>query len=191
MQQECKFAGFGGQGIMTIGKLLALTGLEHGNEVVWLPSYGPEMRGGTAYCTVVIADKPVSSPVINSPTHLLVMNRPSLEKFQDSVKPGGCIVINSSLISITCERDDVDVLRVPCNEIAIELGNPRTASMIALGAFAERAGMIDFDELKRVVKEQFRHKPAIIDINMTALDRGAQIARDTAQFVPPSPVTGS
>ena len=182
MQQECKFAGFGGQGIMTIGKLLALTGMQQGHEVVWLPSYGPEMRGGTAYCTVVVADRPVGSPVINRPQHLVVMNRPSLEKFQNTVKPGGVIVINSSLIPITCEREDVDVLHVPCNEIAIELGNVRTASMIALGAFAERADMVSFDELKRVVEGQFSRKPAIAEINVTALERGAKIARETPAF---------
>jgi len=115
MQIECKLAGFGGQGIMTVGKLLALAGLKEGREVVWIPSYGPEMRGGTAYCTVVVAYRPIGSPVINNPGHLITMNRPSLEKFAPTVRPGGVLVINSSLIPIGAERADIDVVRVPCN----------------------------------------------------------------------------
>ena len=179
MQHECKFAGFGGQGIMTVGKLLALAGLREGREVVWLPSYGPEMRGGTAYCTVVTADRPIGSPVINRPRHLVAMNRPSLEKFAPTIRSGGVIVINSSLIPITSDREDVDQLLVPCNEIAIELGSPRSVSMIALGAFAERSGMVSFADLREVVGEQFSRKPKIAEINQTALDRGAEIARST------------
>lgn len=181
MQHECKFAGFGGQGIMTVGKLLALTGLREEREVVWLPSYGPEMRGGTAYCTVVIADRPIGSPVINRPLHLIAMNRPSLEKFAPTMKPGGVLVLNSSLIPISSDRTDIDVLHVPCNEIAIALGSPRSASMVALGAFAERSGMVRFSELREVVGEQFGHKPAIAAVNQAALDRGAEIARETAR----------
>lgn len=182
MQHECKFAGFGGQGIMTIGKLLALTGLAESREVVWLPSYGPEMRGGTAYCTVVVADRPIGSPVINRPGHLLVMNRPSLEKFAPTVRPGGVIVINSSLIPITTDRTDVDVLRVPCNEIAIELGNTRTASVVALGAFVARSGMVGYDKLRDVVANEFARKPKVAELNLAALDRGAAVARETAPF---------
>lgn len=181
MQNECKFAGFGGQGIMTVGKLLALTGLQEGREVVWLPSYGPEMRGGTAYCTVAVADRPIGSPVINNPGNLIAMNRPSLEKFAPTVKPGGVIVINSSLIPIGVEREDVDALRVPCNEIAIELGNPRVASMVSLGAFVARSGMVSYDALRAVVLDQFSRKPSVAELNAAALDRGADVARETPE----------
>lgn len=185
MQIECKLAGFGGQGIMTVGKLLALAGMKEGREVVWIPSYGPEMRGGTAYCTVVVADRPIGSPVINDPGHLITMNRPSLEKFAPTVRPGGVLVINSSLIPIGAERADIDVVRVPCNEIAIALGQPRLASMVALGAFAARSGMVAFETLRAVVVDQFSRRPDVAQQNAAALDRGAEVARETPAFVPP------
>lgn len=179
MQDECKFAGFGGQGIMTVGKLFALAGLQEGREVVWLPSYGPEMRGGTAYCTVVVADRPIGSPVINTPGNLVVMNRPSLEKFASTVRSGGVLVINSSLIPIGTDRADLDVLRVPCNEIAIELGQPRVASMIALGAFVARTGLVSYETVRAVVLDQFSRRADVAELNVTALDRGADLARAT------------
>ena len=191
MQNECKFAGFGGQGILTIGKLMALAGLAEGREVVWIPSYGPEMRGGTAYCTVVVADKPIGSPVINNPRNLVVMNRPSLEKFDATVRPGGIIVINSSLIPVSSKRDDVDVLRVGCNAIANELGNARVAGMIALGAFVARSGIVAMEALEEVVGKTFAAKPAIAALNRKALARGAEIARCAPPFVADTEPTGA
>jgi len=112
MQLETFFAGFGGQGIMSIGQFLAKTGMEEGKQVVWLPSYGPEMRGGTAYCTVIISDQLIGSPIISNPQALVVLNRPSMDKFAPRVKSGGTIIVNSSLIEVTSERDDVDELLV-------------------------------------------------------------------------------
>ena len=106
MQSEVMFAGFGGQGILLMGQILAHTAMEEGYEVAWIPSYGPEMRGGTAYCTVVVSDRPIGSPIIRNPLHLVAMNRPSLEKFDPTVKPKGVIMINSSLISVEADRDD-------------------------------------------------------------------------------------
>ncbi|MCX6645296.1 MAG: 2-oxoacid:acceptor oxidoreductase family protein [bacterium] len=114
MLMEVVMAGFGGQGLMLIGKLLAEASMDEGKEVSWLPSYGPEMRGGTANCTVVVSDTPVASPVINMPQSLLVMNRQSLEKFGPLVKPGGLVLVNSSLIPITTGRTDVHEVRIPC-----------------------------------------------------------------------------
>jgi 2-oxoglutarate ferredoxin oxidoreductase subunit gamma len=134
MQRDVIMAGFGGQGILLIGKMLAYAGMHAGKEVSWLPSYGPEMRGGTCNCTVVISDKPVGSPVIRSPRAVVAMNLPSLEKFEPDLREGGLLLINSSLISRGPERDDVTVVEVPANEIATELGNPRGANMVALGA---------------------------------------------------------
>jgi 2-oxoglutarate ferredoxin oxidoreductase subunit gamma len=110
MQSEVMFAGFGGQGILIIGKILAHTAMEQGFEVAWVPSYGPEMRGGTAYCTVVISDRPIGSPIIRNPMHLIAMNQPSLEKFASTVKPGGVILIHSSLIPVRSGRSDIDEL---------------------------------------------------------------------------------
>ena len=122
MQRDVIMAGFGGQGILLIGKMLAYAGMHEGKEVSWLPSYGPEMRGGTANCTVVISDKPVGSPVIRSPRAVVAMNLPSLEKFEPDIREGGLLLINSSLINRGPERDDLTVVEIPANELASELG---------------------------------------------------------------------
>ena len=153
MQNEVHFAGFGGQGIMLIGKILAHAAMEAGNEVVWIPSYGPEMRGGTAYCTVVVADRPIGSPIIKNPKHLVAMNRPSLEKFAPTIKPGGIIFINGSLIPVDSGRDDVDEFKLPIVDMARDLGNARAANIIALSAFTARSGIVDFELLRESVKE--------------------------------------
>ena len=176
MQTEVMFAGFGGQGILASGKILAHAGMEKGLEVAWVPSYGPEMRGGTAYCTVVISDRPIGSPIIRNPMHLIAMNRPSLEKFAPVVKPNGVILINSSLIPIGAGRDDVDELCVPVTDIANDLGNVRTANIVALAAFVARSKIIDFDLLRECVKEEFSKKEKLIPLNMEALDRGKKAA---------------
>ncbi len=176
MQNEVKLAGFGGQGIMLMGKILAHAAMEQGFEVVWIPSYGPEMRGGTAYCTVVVSDRPIGSPIIKNPRHLIAMNRPSLEKFAPTVKPGGVIFVNGSLIDIDSGRDDVDELVVPIIEIAKELGNVRTANIVALAAFVARSGMVDFKRLKESVKEEFKRKEKLIPINLEALEAGRKAA---------------
>jgi 2-oxoglutarate ferredoxin oxidoreductase subunit gamma len=179
MQNEVQFAGFGGQGVMLMGQIMAEAALQQGNEVVWIPSYGPEMRGGTAYCTVVISDRPIGSPIIRNPKHLVAMNRPSLEKFAPSVKSGGTIFINSSIISIDAGRDDVDVVKVPIIEIAKELGNVRTANIIALAAFVSRSQVVDFELLRESVKAKFANKEKLIPINMKALEEGKKAALTT------------
>ena len=177
MQSEIMFAGFGGQGILLIGKVLAHAAMEEGYEVAWIPSYGPEMRGGTAYCTVVISDRPIGSPIIRNPRHLVAMNRPSLEKFAPVIKPGGVILVNSTLISIPAGRDDVDELRVPVNDIAIEAGSVRAANIVALAAFAAKSKLVDLDLLKDCIKEEFAAKAKIIPLNMDAFDRGVAAAQ--------------
>ena len=176
MQNEVQFAGFGGQGVMLMGQIMAQTAMQQGYEVVWIPSYGPEMRGGTAYCTVVISDRPIGSPIIRNPKHLVAMNRPSLEKFAPSVKSGGTIFINSSIISIDAGRDDVDVIKVPIIEIARKLGNVRTANIIALAAFVSRSQVVDFELLRESVKAKFANKEKLIPINMKALEAGKKAA---------------
>ena len=176
MQHEVQFAGFGGQGIMVMGQILAQASLLAGSEVVWIPSYGPEMRGGTAYCTVVIGDRPIGSPIIRNPKHLVAMNRPSLEKFAPTVKPGGVIFINSSIITVEAGREDVDVLKVPIIEIAKDLGNVKAANIIALAAFVARTKIVDFELLREAVKEKFAAKEKLIPLNMKALDAGRKAA---------------
>lgn len=176
MQKEVMFAGFGGQGILLIGKILAHTAMEQGFEVAWIPSYGPEMRGGTAYCTVVISDRPIGSPIIRNPLHLVAMNRPSLEKFASVVKPGGVVLINKSLIGIDSGRDDVDELAVPVVEIAKELGNTRAANIVALSAFAARSSIVDMNILRSCVEEEFQAKKKLIPLNLAAIDAGEKAA---------------
>ena len=176
MQSEVMFAGFGGQGILLIGKILALAAMEEGFEVAWIPSYGPEMRGGTAYCTVVVSDRAVGSPIIKNPQHLVAMNRPSLEKFAPTVKPKGVVLINSSLINIDSGRTDIDELKVPVVEIATELGNSRVANIVAIAAFVARSGIVKTNVLAKCVREEFAKKPKLIDINMQALEAGIKTA---------------
>jgi 2-oxoglutarate ferredoxin oxidoreductase subunit gamma len=177
MQSEIMFAGFGGQGILLIGKILALAAMEEGFEVAWVPSYGPEMRGGTAYCTVVIGDRPIGSPIIKNPLHLVAMNGPSLEKFAPTVKPGGIIFVNSSLIGFGSKRDDVDEMRVPVMEIAKEVGNVRVANIVALAAFVARSGIVPMETLKTIIKVELGKKPKLIPVNMEAVTAGEKAAR--------------
>jgi 2-oxoglutarate ferredoxin oxidoreductase subunit gamma len=176
MQSEVQFAGFGGQGVMLMGQILALAAMQEGHEVVWIPSYGPEMRGGTAYCTVVISDRPVGSPIIRNPRHLVAMNRPSLEKFAPSVKKGGVIFINASIIPIGSGRSDVDELRVPIIELAKELGSVKAANIVALAAFVARSRIVGFEALTEAVKDKFAEKPKLIPLNLKALEAGRKAA---------------
>jgi len=176
MQQEVMFAGFGGQGILLIGDILAHAAMEAGFEVAWIPSYGPEMRGGTAYCLVVVSDRAIGSPIIRNPMNLVAMNRPSLEKFAPLVKPNGVVVINSSLISIGAGRDDVDELFVPANDIAKELGSVKAANIVALAAFVARSKIVDFELLRECVKKQFASREKLIPLNLEALEQGRQKA---------------
>lgn len=176
MQSEVMFAGFGGQGILMIGKILAHAALTKGFEVAWIPSYGPEMRGGTAYCTVVISDRPIGSPIIKNPMHLVAMNRPSLEKFARVVKPKGVILVNSSLCPVTSGRSDIDELIVPVTDIANELGSVKAANIVALGAFVTRSKIIDYELLREAVKEEFAAKEKLIPLEMEALERGKKSA---------------
>ena len=177
MQSEVMFAGFGGQGILLIGDILAHAAMEEGSEVAWIPSYGPEMRGGTAYCLVVISDGPIGSPIIKNPMHLVAMNLPSLEKFAPMVKPNGLVVINSSLIPIGAGRDDVDEVLVPANDIAGDLGSTKVANIVALGAFVARSKIVDFDLLRQCVKKEFSAKEKLIPINLEALEQGRKAAQ--------------
>jgi 2-oxoglutarate ferredoxin oxidoreductase subunit gamma len=179
MQSEVQFAGFGGQGVMLMGQILAQAAMHEGHEVVWIPSYGPEMRGGTAYCTVVISDRPVGSPIIRNPQHLVAMNRPSLEKFAPTVKKGGVVFVNASIIPIGSGRNDVDELRVPIIELSQELGNVKAANIVALAAFVARSRIVSFEALIEAVKEKFAGKAKLIPLNLKALEAGRKAAVGT------------
>ena len=169
------FAGFGGQGVILAGKLLAQAGTDHGLEVTWLPSYGPEMRGGTANCTVVLSDEPIGSPVVDNPTVLVAMNLPSLERFEKAVLGAGTVVLNSSLVSRGVERSDVTELALPLNEMAASLGNPRAANMVALGALIKATGVVPLEVVKRAMVNMLGHKGSasrLIQVNERALEAG-------------------
>jgi 2-oxoglutarate ferredoxin oxidoreductase subunit gamma len=177
MQVEAVFAGFGGQGVMLAGKLLAEVGMGLGKEVVWLPSYGPEMRGGTANCTVIIADEPIASPIISSPRDTVVMNRPSLERFCPVQKGGGFAVVNTSLIAVRPERKDVVVVEVPANQIAIDAGTGKAANMVMLGAYVGATGLVPFDAVVEMAKHEFQKKAKLIPVNVKCLEEGYKLAK--------------
>ena len=168
------FAGFGGQGLLFAGKVVAYAGLIDNHEVSWLPSYGPEMRGGTANCSVMLSDAEIDSPLVTRPTSLIVMNRPSLEKFEDKVVPGGSIFVNSSMIDIKVQRTDVNAYYVPCNEIAAELGNNKVSNMIMLGAYLGKSKCVEVETVLEALLEKLGEKKAkLIPLNREALLRGA------------------
>jgi 2-oxoglutarate ferredoxin oxidoreductase subunit gamma len=175
MQNDLIIAGFGGQGVLLIGKMLAYAGMADGKEVSWLPSYGPEMRGGTCNCTVVIADRPVGSPVVEHPCAAMVLNLPSFEKFEALVKPGGVLLINTSLINREAQRSDVRVVRVPANEIANQLGNPRAANMVVLGAYLGATRAVSLEAVEGLVRETFAGKAKVIESNLAALHQGYEL----------------
>jgi len=175
-QFEVTWAGFGGQGIMTAGQLLAYTGMAEGKKVVWLPSYGPEMRGGTAYCTVVISDARIGSPIINSPRAACVFNRPSLDKFGPRVRKGGLLLINSSLIDVTSDRTDITQLQIPANEIAMKAGNAKATNIAMLGAFVGATGVVSFDILQKTITEKLGRKKEVLQANLSVLAQGRDLA---------------
>lgn len=176
-QKEVVFAGFGGQGVMTAGQLLAYTGMEEGKQVAWIPSYGPEMRGGTAHCTVVISDSRIGSPIINNPGAACVFNRPSLEKFGPLVRSGGLLLINSSLIDIKSERDDITEILVPANDIAMKAGSPKAANMVMLAAYVEATGIVGFDTLEKMLNEKMGKKKDFLEINKKAFEEGRKLIK--------------
>ena len=174
MKEQCIFAGFGGQGMLLIGKFLAEAGMETGKHVSWLPSYGPEMRGGTANCSVVVSDRPVASPLIAQADTILAMNKPSLVKFQGDVKPGGLLLINSSIIDIKTDRTDVEAVYVPCNEIAESIGNLKGPNVVFLGAYiAKRPEVISKDAIINAMRVELGEKKArFLEGNIKALEAG-------------------
>ncbi len=172
MEEKIVVAGFGGQGVLSLGQFVAYAAMYEGMEVSWLPSYGPEMRGGTSNCSVVVSDRPIGSPIIATPDTLIAMNKPSLDKFVSKVKKGGLIIVNSSLIKDKVERDDVKVLYINANEIALEAGNAKTANIVVLGAFIKMTGILKAEDVKNTIEKIFANKPKVIPMNKVAFDLG-------------------
>jgi 2-oxoisovalerate ferredoxin oxidoreductase beta subunit len=174
---EIKVAGFGGQGILLLGAAMAQAGMLENYHVSWLPSYGPEMRGGTANCHVNIRDLEVGSPMVSQPSVLIAMNRPSLEKFENDVKKGGLIIYDSSLIDIKPQRTDVEILEIPATKLADELGNTRIANMVVFGAYVGYTGLMNKETVYESLKSAIKHK-RFMDINIKAVDKGYQFGAD-------------
>ncbi len=178
MEKQLIIAGFGGQGVLLMGQLLAYSGMLSGREVTWMPAYGPEMRGGSANCSVVISDRPVGSPKVEEPDTVIAMNRPSMELFEKTLVPGGILLYNSSLIDVKPSRTDIKAYPVPVNDIANDLGNTRVANMVMLGAYIGVEPLFDVDTLV----EALRHKlgPAkekLIPLNRTAIEKGIETVK--------------
>lgn len=178
--EEIVIAGFGGQGIILAGKLLAQTAMNAGKEATYMPSYGAEMRGGTANSMVVVSDKPVASPLVSNPSSLIVMNKASINKFASRVKNGGLIIYNSSLIDTEPQVDNsIEILAVPADDLAVELGNPKIANMVMVGAYLQKKGYLSPEmaakSLPAVLAKRYHN---MLGINTKALQGGADFVKD-------------
>ncbi|MFC1990455.1 2-oxoacid:acceptor oxidoreductase family protein [Chloroflexota bacterium] len=166
------FAGFGGQGVLSMGLILAQAGMREGKNVTYLPSYGAEVRGGTANCTVAISDEEIASPVASSPEFITAMNQPSMIRFQHQLQSGGVLFLNSSLIDAEVMRGDIEVVWIPVNSIAEQIGNSRSANMVMLGAFIKKSNLVKIDTFFEVLRETFGKKEKLAGINKEALLAG-------------------
>lgn len=176
------FAGFGGQGVLLMGYLLALTGMREGKQVTYLPSYGAEVRGGTANCTVVVSDQEIASPVASSPDYAIVMNNPSLIRFSTVVRTAGGLLLNDDLVHSPVKREDLTVVRIPVSTLAHELGEDRSANVVMVGAYAEMSGVAPLEAFKEALAETgLGKKPKVLELNRKALEVGAEAARKALQ----------
>ncbi len=175
MYSDVIMAGFGGQGVMLIGKILAYCGMIEDKHVVWIPSYGPEMRGGTANCTVVVSDEPIASPIIANPHAIVVLNKPSLDKFEPKVKKNGLIIINETLIDRKTNRDDVKCLYTPGNRIAMELGNAKATNMVMFGTYIGATKIIRKESAIKGIEDTLKSKPKLVPLNIQAFEKGYEI----------------
>ena len=178
MQAEIIFAGFGGQGVLFAGQILAFAGMDSGKQVTWMPSYGPEMRGGTANCTVIIDDEEIGSPLVRNPKGAVVMNLPSLEKYEPAVAKGGVLIINSSLVNRGVVRTDIEGLSIPAQELAEELGNRRLTNIVLLGALLQKLPVLPLEAIEQSLERHLpeRHRK-LLPANIQALRQGAAFAR--------------
>ncbi|HLF72739.1 MAG TPA: 2-oxoacid:acceptor oxidoreductase family protein [Anaerolineales bacterium] len=181
MQKEIIIAGFGGQGVLFAGQVIAYAAMDAGKEVTWIPSYGPEMRGGTANCTVVIADDEIGSPLVKNPPLAIALNLPSFDKYEETLASGGTLVVNQSMVDRNPKRTDIHVIFVPCNEIAEEIGNKKLLNMVAVGALLTALPEVS---LKDVEKALAGHLPArhqhLLPKNYEALRRGFEAGQQVA-----------
>ena len=181
---EVVMAGFGGQGMLLAGKVLAQASLDQGKEVSWLPSYGPEMRGGTANVIVCVASKPIGSPLVSTPRGLVVMNLPSLEKFAPRVKPGGVIIVNASMIDRDPEREDCVVVKVDARRLAEDAGTPKAANFVVLGAYVGATDVVPAEAIEQAIEQEFAgEKAKFVPSNLAAFRAGLKEGRMARQEV--------
>ena len=174
MMKKLVFSGFGGQGILTLGQIVATIAMNQGNHVTWMPSYGVEMRGGTANCSVIISDRIIGSPIVQSGIDVLAaLNGPSIAKFLPRVKPGGLVLVNSSIVKDPIARDDVEVVLIDATNIAVEVGNPKVANMVMIAGFLKATDLFTLEDVKQVLEATFQEKnPKLIPLNIAAIERG-------------------
>ena len=178
MTYETIMAGFGGQGLLFSGKVLAHAALIENKELSWLPSYGPEMRGGTCNCSVIVSDEPVGSPIIAHPNVLMVMNEPSLDKFEETVAPGGTVFVDSSLIARKVRRADVEVVYIPATQMAKEMDALSLANMIILGAIVEKLKCVKWETMAEALRHTISaRKASLLDLNLKAIEKGRAFIR--------------
>lgn len=178
MQKEIIVAGFGGQGVLFAGQILAYAAMDAGKEVTWIPSYGPEMRGGTANCTVVIADDEIGSPLVKNPSLAVALNLPSFDKYEEAVATGGTLIVNQSMVDRGPKREDIHVIMIPCNDIAEEIGNKKLLNMVAVDALLTALPEIPLPDVERALESHLpaRHKH-LLPMNYEALRRGFEAAQ--------------
>lgn len=178
MQTEIVIAGFGGQGVLFAGQVLAYAAMDNGKEVTWIPSYGPEMRGGTANCTVIIADEEIGSPLVRHPQALIAMNLPSLDKYESVVVENGSLIVNTSLIERPVQRDDLHSVLIPANEIAESLGDKRMTNIVMVGALLAQEHVLPIEAIEAALQDHLpeRHKN-LLPLNYQALREGAKFVR--------------
>ncbi|MCK4832593.1 MAG: 2-oxoacid:acceptor oxidoreductase family protein [Anaerolineales bacterium] len=177
MHQSFVFSGFGGQGALFAGQVLTYAAMDTGRHVTWIPSYGPEMRGGVARCTVIVSDEEIGSPIVRNPDVAVVFNNPSLERFQTEIRSGGLMVVNSSMINVPAERSDIRVLQIAGGEIAIELGDVRMTNMVLLGAMLAANSIVELSAAEQALRDHLpERKQHLVEPNIEVLRRGYRTA---------------
>ncbi len=182
MIKDVIFAGFGGQGVMVAGQILSKSAMDKGYFTTWLPSYGPEQRGGTANCTVMISDEPIASPLTHEPTYCVIFNNPSFQKFEPMAKSGGVFIYNTSMITEKPSRDDLTYIAIPATELAEEMGSVKATNMILLGALTYfLSDIVALDDIIAAMREKLgKKKPELADLNEAALRKGYELAQQQA-----------
>jgi 2-oxoglutarate ferredoxin oxidoreductase subunit gamma len=179
METSVIIAGFGGQGVLFAGQLLAYAAMDSGRHVTWIPSYGPEMRGGTAHCVVIVSEEPIGAPVVARPDVALIFNQPSYEKYEPLVKPGGLLVVNSSIVHQRSDRTDIDVVYLPANAIAEEYGTVKMMNVAALGGMLAQRPVLSLEEVEQALSDHFpAAKAHLIETNQIVLQKGFDAARN-------------